>query len=285
MKYFLDVAATEHISRSAQRLHVAQPALSRTIHHLEDELGCALFAHEGRNIRLTAEGRLARDRIGAAVHQLDALRDDLDIFENCRQTTVHVEVRAGSYVTMEAISAWMGEHPESRIRLVQSGAHDDAASDIVVDCSAEGEEPQPGIENRSFSERILIAIPSAYDVEGDSVTLDQLRPLSFVSLAASSGFRRVCDQVCARNGFAPSVAFESDNPAVVRKAISLALGVGFWPEWSWGAVQGDDVRLKAVAVPDFTRTIHLTRLTSHGREFYRFLCGFFARTRRMATNT
>ena len=75
--------------------------------------------------------------------------------------------------------------------------------------------------------------------------------------------------------------FESDNPAVVRKMISLGLGVGFWPERSWGPVNGDDVIVLPLADDGFSRTIRL-ELTSRGlekeaaRTFFEHLVAHFA---------
>ena len=50
MKYFLEVAKTQHMTQSANKLHIAQPALTQSIHRLENELGVPLFLHKGRNI-------------------------------------------------------------------------------------------------------------------------------------------------------------------------------------------------------------------------------------------
>ena len=44
LKYFLEVAQSQHIKQSAQKLHIAQPALSQSVHRLEKELGVKLFA-------------------------------------------------------------------------------------------------------------------------------------------------------------------------------------------------------------------------------------------------
>lgn len=280
MRYFLDVAETQHVTKSAQRLHIAQPALSRSIHHLEDELGCTLFTREGRNIRLTEEGACVRTHIRAAIAELDAARAEVADLTRTEQQTVRVEVRAGSYVTMDALSGWMGAHPESRIKLVQSNGDDTLHPDIVVECPVEGESPQIGLESQSFSERILVAVPDQAGGNDAPVTFAELEKASFVSLSASSGFRRVCDQLCARNGFAPSIGFESDNPAAVRKAISLGLGVGFWPEWSWGTVSGDGICVKAVAAGRFERTIAVTCLSERGRAFFTYLCDAFAQRRK-----
>lgn len=57
LKYFVEVAKREHISEAALELNVAQSALSRHIHNLENELETALFYHRGRNVFLTSEGK------------------------------------------------------------------------------------------------------------------------------------------------------------------------------------------------------------------------------------
>ncbi len=62
LKYFLTVAREENITRAAEVLHVSQPALSRQLMQLEDELGAKLFERGRRNIRLTDAGLLLRRR-------------------------------------------------------------------------------------------------------------------------------------------------------------------------------------------------------------------------------
>jgi Bacterial regulatory helix-turn-helix protein, lysR family len=58
LRYFVGVGEEQHFGRAAERLHVAQPALSRQIHDLEREMGFLLFDRLPRGVRLNAAGRL-----------------------------------------------------------------------------------------------------------------------------------------------------------------------------------------------------------------------------------
>ena len=56
IRYFMAAAEELNISRASRRLNVSQPAMSRLVHDLEDELGAPLFVRERFGLRLTAAG-------------------------------------------------------------------------------------------------------------------------------------------------------------------------------------------------------------------------------------
>ena len=73
MRYFLAVAREENMTRAAELLHVTQPALSKQLKALEDELGKKLFTRHSFSIQLTEEGVLLRKRAEDLIKMADKI--------------------------------------------------------------------------------------------------------------------------------------------------------------------------------------------------------------------
>jgi len=71
LRYFVAVAEAENVSRAARKLHVSQPALSRQIRDLEDEVGFLLLERSAKSVRLTAAGRAFLTEAGAVLQRAE----------------------------------------------------------------------------------------------------------------------------------------------------------------------------------------------------------------------
>jgi DNA-binding transcriptional LysR family regulator len=71
LRYFVAVAETENVSRAALKLHVSQPALSRQIRDLEQELGFELLERSAKSVRLTEAGRVFLNETRAVLQRVD----------------------------------------------------------------------------------------------------------------------------------------------------------------------------------------------------------------------
>ena len=86
LRYFLAVAENEHMTNTAKQLHIAQPALTQSIHRLEQELGVSLFERAGRGIRLSPAGAYVRDRVKPAMETLENVARDVIVAKTSRCT-------------------------------------------------------------------------------------------------------------------------------------------------------------------------------------------------------
>ena len=82
MRYFLAVAREENMTRAAQLLHVTQPALSKQLKALEDELGKKLFTRHSFSIQLTEEGVLLRKRAEDLIKMADKITAEFLTLDN-----------------------------------------------------------------------------------------------------------------------------------------------------------------------------------------------------------
>ncbi len=71
LRYFVAVAETENVSRAALKLHVSQPALSRQIRDLEDELGFLLLERSAKSVRLTEAGKTFQGEARAVLQRVE----------------------------------------------------------------------------------------------------------------------------------------------------------------------------------------------------------------------
>lgn len=273
LRYFDEVARTQHVTNSAKRLNVAQPALTQSIRRLERELGVTLFERVGRNVRLTACGAALQKRIAPLLATLDELPEELAVVAGREQAAVHLAIESASALAVDAIAAYRASHPDARFVVAQETAArrwDLRIRTVRADGAATAA--------HRFTERIGIVVP-AERAAGGPLALTDLENEPFICLAGSRTFRAVCDEACAQAGFAPRVAFESDSPAVVKSMIGLGLGVGFWPERSWGSLEDSSATLTAITDAPFARTIEIEPahgpLSKEAAAFHGFLVSRF----------
>lgn len=278
IRYFLEVAETKHMTKSAKRLHITQPALTQAIHRLEKELKVPLFAPKGRGIILTEYGRYLQKRLTPLMKQFDQIPEQLEIMARLEDETIHMNVLAASSLVMEAIIEYKKEHGEIHFQLQQnteSELYDIAVTTKMFYLGMD--------EKNSFScaEKIYLAVPDDEKYKGrTSIRLEEVKDEGFISLLGSREFRSICDRFCQHAGFEPKIVFESDNPAAVKNMIAANLGIGFWPEFTWGSIEHENVLLLAIEEPvcqrDIVITYNMNKVDcSRMLEFYRFLIAYF----------
>lgn len=277
--YFLDVAKTEHMTRSAENLHIAQPSLTKSINKLEDELGVPLFVQRGRNIVLTEYGKYLSERLTPIAASLDSIKNEIRALARIEELTVRINVLAASTLVTEAIILYQKDHPDIHFKLTQE---DESRSfDIQVTTAAGPTASHLCSRSCAIEEQIFLAVPlnSKYS-ERQSLSLCEVKDQGFVSLIGSKKLRAICDGFCRNAGFEPNIIFESDNPVAVRNMIAANIGIGFWPEISWGTKYRNDIKLVGVIEPECKRDIIIQQYSNKAQDgtvshFFDFLCGYF----------
>lgn len=288
LRYFYVVAKHQHVTKAAEEIHIAQPALTKAIKQLEEELDAPLFYKKGRNVRLTVFGEYLQNKLEGIFSQLDAIPEELEHLKHETRNTVRINVLAASTAVTDAVVNYKKKHHDVIFQLIQNETETDC--DISVTINTADFSSLPAFSSRAvMEEKIYLAVPktSKY-ADRQSIRLKEVKDEGFVHLAGSRLFRSVCDQFCAYAGFKPRTAFESDSPVAVKNIIAANAGVGFWPEYSWGKASSD-VSLVPISDPVCQRELaiglHETSLPSaFAEDFYAYLLKFLQSRRKHAVS-
>ena len=255
LRYFVCVAQNQHMTRSAEQLHIAQSALSRAIHNLETELGVPLFTRSGRNIALTECGRYLLEKATPIIERIDALPEQMQAMARLENDTIHLNVLAASVLVTDAVIEYEKDHAPLNFQLMQNADSD--LYDICVTTRLLYRLPDGGSTNCfMYPEQIYLAVPAAHPLaKRKQIDLAEVADEGFIVLTSAHHMRWICDQFCRHAGFTPRVIFESDNATAVRNAIAANMGVGFWPQFSWGHLENERVKLLRISRPICRREI------------------------------
>jgi len=284
LRYFYTVAKLGHVTRAAEEIHIAQPALTKAIKQLEEELGVPLFYKKGRNIYLTAYGEYLKNKAETVFLHVDSIADELEGLKQEQRQTVKLNVLAASTAVTEAVIAYKKRKPEVIFQVIQNEAETDCDISVAIE-EADLSTLPPIQKQRALEENIYLAVPknSRYAARTD-IALKEVKDEGFVHLAGSRFFRSVCDNFCLAAGFKPHTSFESDSPVAVKNIIGASAGVGFWPEYSWGKASLDVVLLN-ITDPVCRRRLILNLHKSPtpsvvAEDFYGYLLRFLQKRQR-----
>lgn len=116
---FITVAKTGSISRAADKLYISQPAVSKSISNLEEQLGTTLFTRSSRGVKLTDEGRLLYEHVENAFTYIENAEDDIIGFG----ARSGIELRFGvstslcRYVLLDYLKDFINDNPHINITI------------------------------------------------------------------------------------------------------------------------------------------------------------------------
>ncbi|MDE2440823.1 MAG: LysR family transcriptional regulator [Betaproteobacteria bacterium] len=241
IRYFLTVADLGSFTSAAVALFVAQPALSRQVAQLEEELGFALFEREARGVSLTPAGAIYRDRVIAIEHLLSAAAEEGEQLASGEAGVLRLlhssSIPASSLLAV--IQHFLQTCPKAHIDL------DRIASEMQVTEVASGKADigiirLPVLRRDARvrfielpAERLWVALPAAHALANrDSLGMNDLQQQVFVSAVhrERGGLARLVTDLCLRQGFVPRTARVVSRKTSMLNLVAAGLGIAVIPE-------------------------------------------------------
>jgi DNA-binding transcriptional LysR family regulator len=239
LKAFVGVAEHGTVSKAAEVLHITQPALSRQIRSLEQQVGFELFERAGRGLVLTPRGGQLLTECRGLLTQADALSERTRRMQRGELQVLRV---AATSLTIESLfpiflKQYAKQVPDVRIVLidVDTAEHLNMLERGEADLSVNVINMLP-LDDRHFACRMLprfqifAACSRSFPIRaGGAIDIAALGQTPLLVLDRSWSTRYVFDAACHLAGFKPSIAFESRSVSTLLSMAEAGHGVAIVP--------------------------------------------------------
>lgn len=238
LQHFLALAETLHFGRASDTCHVSPSTLSRTIRHLEDSLGVALFERDNRTVRLTREGHLFQQYARDAIEQWELLRHSLmeEARELSGEISIFCSVTASYSFLYELLSEFRLRHPRIELKL-HTGDPADAISralngdeDMVITARPEILPTQMAFKPIAVSPLVFIAPSKASDWLPAASEPQATQWAQVPMIISESGLAREHTDAWFRQlGIKPHIYAQVAGNEAIVSMVGLGFGIGVVP--------------------------------------------------------
>jgi DNA-binding transcriptional LysR family regulator len=233
LAYFDAVIREGGFTMAARQLHVAQPAISAQVKHLEAELGVILIQRGTRPLALTPAGELFQVHARQILARVEAARLEMAGLSAVTKGTVRIGATPvlGAFNLAAAMASFRLRYPGVAMTL-RSGlleellAQLDAGTlDVVIGPEHAGLRTRHRVEWVA-DEHLVLAVPAGHRLAAaGQVHLAECRDEPFICLPPGSGMHALLLQAASAAGIEPRIDFQADNPGSIRDLVAAGLGV------------------------------------------------------------
>lgn len=268
LRSFVTVAQLGTFTRAAERLHLAQPSLSRQIALLEQDLGAALFHRARTGSTLTTAGESLLPLARRMLADADSVRREIDELAGLRRGRVRLGATPTLCVSLvaEVLTAFHAAHPAIELHISEHGSRrllDELAGGgldlALVTTSAAASADRFTVAPLLVEELVVVSSSAAPPVTtGDRIRLADLALLPQVVFASSYDLRQTTDAAFRAAGLAPRTVIEGAEMDAVIRFVERGIGVAVVP--AMVLVERPGLRAVRLEDPTLTRTISIARV-------------------------
>lgn len=269
LRYFVEIVESGSFSAAAERLFVAQSALSRQIKELENLLQTPLFERTARQPRLTAAGEAfyprARNLLGE-LHKASELATQVGHGQLGTLRLSHSSTVPMSGRVLRGVSTWLEQCPGVSMDIVKLSS-EAQLEDIAGGRLEVGLLRLPVLRQREgvrvvplYKEPLLLAVPPAHPLARSSTAIElaQLKEEAFISIPhpQRGGLSYLSAELCMRAGFFPKAARVMSRKTTQLQLIQAGFGIALLPE-SMRDIAPANIHFLPLADPDCHSTVAL----------------------------
>ena len=250
LSYFVRIAEDGSLTKAAGVLRIAQPALSRQIRLLEEELGVALFSRTARGMQLTEEGEFLRAAVAGPLRAMELALQNVRSFSSRIEGNFAIGMPAniGAILAKPLALRMAADFPRIKLKIVEgfTGSLIDWLNRGILDFALLEEASRDArlTERELFSERLMLVGAPASALDPDhSMALRKVARLPLVLPSHHLGIRGVLNDALAKLQTPADIRLEADSPRLIKELVESGMGYAilplayFRPEYQAGKLQ------------------------------------------------
>ena len=259
LRVFVAIAEELHFGRAAERLHLAQPYLSRSVRALEAELRAEVFRRTTRKVELTPAGTALLPHARALLARTDEARAAVTAARDGRSGRVRISFAGPSahVVVGQLARAVRERHPLVDLEFLPGRYGAAAVAELLGNESdlalARFAEPPAGVACRSVArDRCVVAVPFGHRLaDADEVRIADLRDEPLVAFPESFGssVRATFVEQCHAAGFTPRFVQSAPDSWTCTALVSAGVGLHFTTASAVTHLPLEGVRVREIADP------------------------------------
>lgn len=235
LRYFLRVAERGNFTRAAEELLISQPALSRSIQKLEEELGQPVFERKTRSVALTEAGKLLQSRAQQILTLIADTKAEISDDGQSGQIRVGAIPTIAPFFLPDLLRQFSAEFPKASL-IVQ----EDTTDHLLKRCT-QGEidlaiialpVPAKYLEvEELFEEELFLVLPPDHPlVDKSQIRLNDIKSYPFVLLDEAHCLSDNIVSFCRQRSFHPVAVEQTSQLAMVQELVSLSHGISMIPQ-------------------------------------------------------
>lgn len=258
LRYFLDIAHTEHLTQSAQNLFVTQSTLSHGLRQLESDLGIKLFDRLGRGLKLSQAGAAFRPYASRALQEIEAGRMALRDLSGLQSGTLTVGVIPTFLNTLvpATVAAFSAAYP--KVRVIVRDLRADPIEELLmagqldVGIAFHPTEREEIEAEPLFEERMLLVVSPGHALaQYRTLAVQALTDVPLALLTPSFATRRLIDDAFRQAGLSPTVRVEMESVEALLAACRSGVLASIVPERA--AEQAPGLHRITLTAPELVR--------------------------------
>lgn len=282
--YFKVVAKYENMSKASEELHITQPALSKSIAQLEDNLGVTLFDRNGRSIKLNKYGKFFLERAEIILKEFEKAKEDLLNLVSPGNGVVSIGFM--HTLGLEIIPALMTDvkkiYPNMQFQLTQSNSSslmsklENGELDLCL--ISEFNTNQDICWEMLWEEELFLIVPKNHRLsQFQKVKVKDFADEPFITIKKGNALRQSIDHLFQKEGFQFNVAFEGEEVHTLVGLVESGLGVTLIPHIK--GLEQYDIHILQVDTTECKRKIGLAYMKDHFqspvvKQFAEFVRGY-----------